>query len=155
MRIRGYWKLMLALLAAGGIAMANLDTMPKYPTQVNWPPAVSWLAFGSAFAMLLLWFWLVAQVTEWTSKHKSLVRIALYPLTAIVGSAAFLAPLLLAMLVLGFCRLTLVCEQNAQGFFNVLSVFTWHIGTGWSLLASIALVAATAMVARASGARDA
>lgn len=130
------------------MAIASLDSLPKYPDKVSWPPAVSWLAFASALAMLLLWFLIIAWLTERASSYKVLYRIVLYPTIALLGSAAFLAPLLLTTVVLGVCRFALDCSENAQGFFNVLSVVARHLSVEWSFLASIALVAATAAVAR-------
>ena len=148
MQIPGHWKLLLASVATTVMALASLDSVPKYPDKVPWPPAVSWLAFACATAMLLLWFLLIALLTEWASNRKVLIRIVLYPAVALLGSAAFLAPLLLAVLVLGVCRVALDCGENTQGFFNVVSTIARHLGVTWSLLTSIALVTSAAAVAQ-------
>jgi hypothetical protein len=148
MQLRGYWKLVLASVATTAMAVANLDLVPKYPDKVPWPPAVSWLAFACAIAMLLLWFLLIAWLTEWASNRKAIARIIFYLTIALLGSAAFLAPLLLAMFVLAVCRFALDCGDNTQGFFSVLSVVARHLGVTWSFLTSIALVATVATVAR-------
>jgi len=150
MRLSDYLKLGFALLATAVMAATSLDALPQYPNQVSWPRAVSWLAFASALAALFVWFSCIAWLAWRVASYTLLARGALLPLVALVGSAAFAAPLLLAMLVLGTCRLALECESDAQGLFSVLSVFARHLSTGWSLLTSISLVAVTAAVARRS-----
>jgi hypothetical protein len=150
MQVDSYSKLGLALVATAIMAATSLDALPQHPSQVAWPSLVSWLAFGSATAALFAWFSFIAWLAGRVASYRLLARGALLPLVALVGSAAFAAPLLLAMLVLSACRLALECEGNAQGYFNVLSVFARDVSIGWSLLASIVLVAVTAAVARES-----
>jgi hypothetical protein len=149
MKLRGHWNFVLASVATTAMALASLDSLPQYPDKVPWSPVVSWLAFAfaCAMAMLLLWFLFIAWLTEWASNRKALMRIVLYPAIALLGSAAFLAPLLLSVLVLGVCRIALDCGDNTQGYFNVLSTIVRYLGVNWSLLTSIAVVATTATVA--------
>ncbi len=148
MRNGGYWKLVLSLLASAALAWVSLDALPRFPDNVAWPRTVSWLAFASAVATLVPWFVLVAWLVERASRCRALTRTVLLAVIALAGSAAFVAPLLLAMLFLGTCRVALDCDTNAQGFFNVLSVFARYLSVGWSLLTSIVLVALAAAISQ-------
>lgn len=147
MRNGGYWKLVLALLAATAMAWVSVDALPRHPDGVAWPRAVSWLAFASGVATLFLWFAFIVWLVERVNPYRALARTVLLPVVALLGSAAFLAPLLLAKLVLGACRTAVDCETNAHGYFSVLSVFARHLSVGWSLLTSVLLVAIAAAVA--------
>lgn len=147
MQIRGYWKPVLALVAAIAMALVSLDTLPQYPDKVAWPRAVSWLAFSSGVVTLFLWFNTIAWLVERVTGYGALVRAVLLLSIVLLGSAAFVAPLLLAMLFLGVCRVAVECENNAQGYFSVLSVFARHLSIGGSLITSLLLVAVAATVA--------